>query len=427
MTGKQSHFRFLCTFVFIYFFAQAMSMSLLALWLRSTLKLTGAEAGIVFSANFIAAMCSQPIYGFVSDKVGMRKHILWIVSALCTMCGLFFTFAYAPLLKLNIVLGAAIGGVYLGITFIAGSYAIESYVDRIGRRHGFEYSRVRLWGSLGFASAAMMSGNIYNINPGINFFLASAAGVLMLALLLLWRTGGTAGEAAPAKSVHLSEALGVLRNPQFWRFMVFILGVTNLYLVFDQQFPSYFTSLFPNPQTGAAMFGYLNSTQIFIEACGLFASPILVKRIGAKNGLLLAGSIMLVRIAGSGLAVGPLSISAMKMLHSFELPILVVSVFRYIACHFDNRLASTLYMVGVSFGHSLGLAILSPIAGKSYDLIGFPATYLAMAGLGLIFLVLSAFFLSATPPETASKDAAQPVHEGVSACPQHSTTPSSSR
>jgi MFS transporter, OHS family, lactose permease len=427
MTGKQSHFRFLCTFVFIYFFAQAMSMSLLALWLRSTLKLTGAEAGIVFSANFIAAMCSQPIYGFVSDKVGMRKHILWVVSALCTMCGLFFTFAYAPLLKLNIVLGAAIGGLYLGVTFIAGSYAIESYVDRIGRRHGFEYSRVRLWGSLGFASAAMMSGNIYNINPGINFFLASGAGVLMIALLLLWRTGGTAGEAAPAKSVHLSEALGVLRNPQFWRFMVFILGVTNLYLVFDQQFPSYFTSLFPNPQTGAAMFGYLNSTQIFIEACGLFASPILVKRIGAKNGLLLAGSIMLVRIAGSGLAAGPFTISAMKMLHSFELPILVVSVFRYIACHFDNRLASTLYMVGVSFGHSLGLAILSPIAGKSYDLIGFPATYLAMAGLGLIFLVLSAFFLSATPPETASKDAAQPVHEGVPACPHHSTTPSSNR
>src|SRR5439155_11143658 len=118
------------------------------------------------------------------------------------------------------------------------------------------------------------------------------------------------------------------------------------YLVFDQQFPSYFTSLFPNPQTGAAMFGYLNSAQIFIEACGLFLAPVVVKRIGAEHGLLLAGSIMLLRIAGSGLAAGPFSISAMKMLHSFELPILVVSVFRYIACHFDNRLASTLYMVG---------------------------------------------------------------------------------
>ncbi|MGO4381691.1 oligosaccharide MFS transporter [Pseudoduganella sp. RAF53_2] len=411
MTSKQLHFRFLCGFLYIYFFAQAMSVSLLALWLRSALKLSGTETGIVFAANFIAAMCSQPIYGFVSDRVGMRKHVLWTVAALVSCCGLFFTYVYAPLLQTNIYLGAAAGGAYLGITFIAGSYAIESYVDRIGRRHGFEYSRVRLWGSLGFASAAFMSGRIYNVNPGINFFLASAAGLLLLALLALTafsRRGGDEQDTAPARAVHLSEALAVLRQPQFWRFMVFILGVTNLYLVFDQQFPSYFTSLFPDPQTGAAMFGYLNSLQIFIEAGGLFLAPLLVKRIGAKNGLLLAGAIMLVRVAGSGLAVGPASISAMKMLHSIELPILVVSIFRYIARHFDNRFASTIYMVGVSFGHSLGLAILSPVAGLSYDLIGFPSTYLCMAGMGLVFLLLSAFFLSPTPPEITRQAAAAP-------------------
>ena len=416
MTSKQSHFRFLCSFVFVFFFAQAMSISLLALWLRSSLQLSGTEAGIVFSANFVAAMCSQPVYGFVSDRVGMRKNVLWFVAALVTLCGLFFTFAYAPLLKAHLLAGAVLGGLYLGVTFIAGSYALESYVDRIGRRHGFEYSRVRLWGSLGFASAALVSGRLFNIDPAINFFCASAAGLLLLALLLFWRTdagAGAAEHAAPERKVHLAEAVALLRNGEFWRFMVFILGVTNLYLVFDQQFPSYFTGLFADKQTGAAMFGYLNSLQIFIEAGGLFAAPLLVKRIGAKRGLLLAGSIMLLRIAGSGLAVGPLSISAMKLLHSVELPILVVSVFRYIACHFDNRLASTIYMVGVSFGHSIGLAILSPIAGKGYDLVGFSNSYLAMAGLGLVFLLLSAWLLSPTAPETARNDPPQ----GAPACP----------
>ena len=407
MTSKQSHFRFLSSFVFIYFFAQAMSISLLTIWLRTTLQLNGTETGIVFSANFMAAMCSQPIYGFVSDRIGERRHLLWLVAALCSLSGLFFVYVYAPLLKTNIMLGAAVGGAYLGITFVAGSYAIESYVDRIGRRHGFEYSRVRMWGSLGFASAAMFSGRLFNIAPEINFTMASAAGVLMMALLLFWRTGDKPGDPAPAPAskVTLGEAMALLRDPAFWRFMVFILGVTNIYLVFDQQFPSYFASMFPDQKTGTAMFGYLNSLQIFIEAGGLFLSPILVKRIGAKNGLLLAGSIMMFRVAGSGLAVGPLSISAMKMLHSVELPILVVSVFRYIAYHFDNRLASTIYMVGVSFGHSLGLVILSPFAGKSYDLIGFSNSYLAMAALGVVFMVLSAWLLSPTPPEVKGKEA----------------------
>ena len=405
MATRTSQFRFLCGFVYIYFFAQAMSISLLAVWLGQTLKLSGTEAGIVFAANAFAAMCSQPIYGFVSDRVGTRRNILWTVAALVALSGLFFPFLYAPLLKANILLGAAVGGLYLGITFNAGSYAIESYVDRIGRRDGFEYSRVRLWGSLGFASAAVFSGRIYNVDPGINFALASLAGGVMLALLAV--TGAGPGEAGVGgkdgkDGVRLADAAALLRMPGFWRFMVFVLGVTNLYLVFDQQFSRYFASLFPDPKTGVAMFGYLNSAQIFLEAGGLFLAPLLVRRIGAKNGLLLAGSIMLVRIAGSGLAVGPVSISAMKLLHSVELPILAVSLFRYIARHFDNRLASTVYMVGVSFGHSIGIFALSSLAGIGYDRIGFSATYLILAGLGLVFLILSAVFLLPTPPETVA-------------------------
>ncbi|NVM77563.1 OHS family lactose permease-like MFS transporter [Duganella sp. SG902] len=407
MTSKQSHFRFLCTFVYVYFFAQAMSMSLLALWLRSTLQLSGTETGIVFSANFIAAMCSQPVYGYLSDKVGMRKHVLWAVGVMCMLSGLFLVYVYGPLLKSHILAGAALGGIYLGITFIAGSYAIESYVDRIGRAYGFEYSRVRLWGSLGFASAAFMTGRLYNVDPHINFMLASMAGLLLVLMLAFWRLPAHDTVAAAGAQLRLADAWALLRDKAFWRFMVFILSVTNLYLVYDQQFPSYFASQFPDKATGAAMFGYLNSLQIFVEAAGLFVSPLLVRRIGAKYGLLLAGTIMIFRIAGSGLAVGPISISAMKMLHSIELPILVVSVFRYIAHHFDNRLASTVYMVGVSFGHSLGLALLSPVVGKAYDLIGFNHTYLLLAAIGAVFLVLSAFALSPTPPEVAAgKDAA---------------------
>ena len=403
MTSKQSYFRFLCTFVYVYFFAQAMSMSLLALWLRSTLNLSGTETGIVFAANFIAAMCSQPVYGYVSDKIGMRRHILWVIGALCLTSGLFLAHVYGPLLKTHVLAGAALGGIYLGITFIAGSYALESYVDRIGRAYGFEYSRVRLWGSLGFASAALLTGRLYNLDPHYNFYLASAAGLVLVMMLAFWRLPAPEGTTDKADSLRIRDAVALLRDKSFWKFMVFVLSVTNIYLVYDQQFPSYFASLFPDKATGAAMFGYLNSLQIFVEAGGLFLAPLLVRRIGAKYGLLLAGSIMLIRILGSGIAVGPISISAMKMLHSVELPILIVSVFRYIAYHFDNRLTATVYMVGWSFGHSLGLAVLSPIVGKSYDLIGFPNTYLLLAAIGAGFLVLSCFALAATPPEIGRK------------------------
>jgi len=387
----------LSAFLFLFFFAQAMSMSLLALWLKGRLGLSGAETGAVFAANFIFAMVSQPIYGFISDKVGLRKTILWVLAAMVLLSGAFFTFVYGPLLKANLLIGAAVGGVYLGVTYIAGSYALESYVDRVGRKYGFEYGRARLWGSIGFACAALFSGRLFNIDPAINFFLASAAGLALLPLLAMTRIEVQAQEKTQSHSLKIREAFALLRVPKFWGFMVLILGVTNLYLVYDQQFPAYYASQFADPKDGAAMFGYLSSAQIFLEAALLFVAPSIVDRTGAKRGLLLAAAIMIVRIAGSGIVEGPVAISAMKMLHSLELPILVVSIFRYIAANFDTRLASTLYLVGVSFGHSLGLAVLSPIVGRGYDLFGFPHTYLLIALFASVFWVASLFSLSATP------------------------------
>lgn len=389
----------LSAFLFCFFFAQAMAISLLSIWLTRSLHLTGAESGTVFAVNSVGAMLAQPAYGFLSDRMGFRKVVPIIIALLVILAGPFFLFIYAPLLQWSLPLGAVAGGLYLGFTFMAGSYALESYVDRVGRKYGFEYSRARLWGSIGFACAAAFSGRLHNIDPAINFFLASAAGLILIPLILLTRIEVDANAQAEAERVTVRDTLALLSQREFWRFMILILGVTNLYLVYDQQFPYYFSSLFPTPDEGNAMFGYLNSAQIFLEAAGMFVAPFIVKRIGATRGLLLAAMIMILRIAGSGLAVGPVTISLCKMAHAIELPILAVSLFRYIAYHFEARFASTVYMVGVSFGHSLGLAILSPIAGQSYDLIGFQNSYFLIAGFALIFWIWSYFALSPTPVE----------------------------
>ena len=400
LAGRRNYL-LLSAFVFCFFFAQAASISLLSIWLTQTLGLSGVQVGTVFSANFVAAMISQPIYGYLSDRMGYRRTVPAAIAALVILAGFFFTFVYGPLLKANVLAGAIAGGAYIGITFVAGSYAIESYVDRVSRRDGFEYSRARLWGSLGFASAALFSGRLYNIDPRINFFMASAAGVVLMPLIFAAATNAGGAPETPRAALRPRDSIAVLRLPRFWGFMVLILGVTDLYLVYDQQFPFYFSSLFPTRAMGNAMFGYLNSAQIFVEAAMMFVAPLIVRRTGATRGLLIASGIMIVRIAASGLANGPVTISLCKMLHSLELPILLVSVFRYIAFHFEARVASTIYLVGFSFGHSLGLALLSPVAGALYDRIGFQPTYFAIAGFALIFWLLSFFTLAPTPPEVA--------------------------
>jgi OHS family lactose permease-like MFS transporter len=402
MTPARRNYSLLSAFLFFYFFAQAASMSMLAIWLKGAMGLSGMAVGTVFSANFLAAMVAQPILGYVSDKMGLRKAVPVAIGCLVVLAYIFFSLVYAPALRVNLPLGALLGGLYLGVTFVAGSFAVESFVDRVGRKYGFEYSRARLWGSLGYASAAAFTGRLYNLDPKLNFYLASAAGVLLVPIILSARIETGATERARTNALTPGDAASILQLPKFWGFMVLILGVTNLYLVYDQQFPFYYSSLFPTLAEGNEMFGYLSSVQIFLEAGMMFVAPWIVMRTGARYGLLLASGIMIARIAASGLAFGPVSISACKMLHSLELPILSVSIFRYIAYHFEARFSSMIYLVGVSFGHSLGLSFFSPLAGVGYDRIGFQHTYFLIAAFALVFWLVSWFSLAPTPPTDAS-------------------------
>jgi OHS family lactose permease-like MFS transporter len=120
----------------------------------------------------------------------------------------------------------------------------------------------------------------------------------------------------------------------------------------------------------------------------MFLAPLLVNRIGIKQSLLLASSVMALRMVGSGFASGALMISAMKLLHAVELPILLVAMFKYITTRFDSRLSSTLYLVGFQFISQIVAGFLAPLAGYGYDRIGFADTYLlmgcAVAGTTLI-------------------------------------------
>ncbi|MGS3107897.1 MFS transporter, partial [Escherichia coli] len=85
----------------------------------------------------------------------------------------------------NFWFGALLGGIYLGIIFNSGCGVIDSYIDKISRRYQFEYGRVRMWGSLGWAAAAWIVGKYSDSNPNLAFWLASLAIVIAAICFML--------------------------------------------------------------------------------------------------------------------------------------------------------------------------------------------------------------------------------------------------
>ena len=341
----------------------------------------------------------QPLYGYISDKIGLRKSILTFISVLLIFVGPFYIYVYGPLLKYNTILGAVVGGIYLGTAFLAGVGAIESYVEKIGRKYNFEYGRSRMWGSLGWAAATFFAGQLFNINPNINFWIASISAIILFFIILSISIEMSDEDLEKAQSVKIKDVCLLFKIKEFWLFILYVIGVTCFYNVYDQQFPLYYSSMFSSKEIGNQIFGYLNSLQVFLEAGMMFMAPFIVNKIGAKKGLILAGLLMSFRIIGSGLATEPILISCMKLLHSVELPIMLIAVFKYLAANFDTRLSSILYLVGYQFASQVGATVLSPVIGRFYDTVGFSSTYIIMGCIVLVFTIISMFTLASTKKE----------------------------
>ncbi|EPV9211587.1 MFS transporter, partial [Shigella sonnei] len=86
--------------------------------------------------------------------------------------------------------------------------------------------------------------------------------------------------------------------------------------------------------------------QVVLEALCMAIIPFFVNRVGPKNALLIGVVIMALRILSCALFVNPWIISLVKLLHAIEVPLCVISVFKYSVANFDKRLSSTIFLIG---------------------------------------------------------------------------------
>ena len=391
LPGKRNYI-LLSIFDFLYLFAWSATMAFFVIWTTQHLGISATQTGLLYATNAFIALLMQPFFGFISDKFGLKKQLIWIILALLLPVGPFFIYVYAPLLVHSFWLGAIFGGVYLGIIFNSGCGVIDSYIDKISRRYSFEYGRVRMWGSLGWAAAAWIVGKYIDTLPNLSFWLASCAIIVAALCFMMTKIELTDAEIQKTNSLKVVHALELAKNGQFWMLLIFTLFVTQIYDTYDQQFAQYFSMQFPTKEEGNHWYGILASIQVCGETLFLCLMPWFVNRTGAKWALVIAGTIMSVRIAGSAIQLGPVWIAAVKMLHAIEKPLILVSVFKFISANFDNKLLSTVYLLVLCVA-SIATAVYSPIAGYLYDTIGFADTYLILGAIAGFFTLVSVFTL----------------------------------
>lgn len=385
---------------YFYFMIWAIVLAFLPLWLKDIAGLNEAESGFVFSSMSLIALCYHPFFGVIQDKLRFRKTLFGVIAIALLFMGPFFNYVFRELLEFNVYAGALLGSGYLSLCFFGGVGVVESYIEKVSRKNGFEYGHVRLFGSLAGATATFVGGILYINDPSSIFWFGSGSAILLCVLLYLARvnTDHSSEEEqkaqAAAASINKKDVIQILKLKSFWAFALIIVGTASIYDVFDQQFPNYFVTFFDSKDAGIDTFSKLCAVQTALEAVIMLFAPALVNRIGAKRGLLLFGLLTFVRIAGSAVFTTPTALSFFRLIAAFEMPLMLVSVMKYIAAVFDVRLSATVYLLGFNLAKQGSVVIFSTIAGGMYAGMGFQSTYMFLAASVLIITLISVFTLT---------------------------------
>ncbi len=392
------------TTMLLFFASWGIWWSFFQLWLTSEhngLGLSGSAVGTIFSINSIASLVLMFLYGTIQDKLFIKRHLLIFNAILATLTAPFFIFIYAPLLQSHFIVGAWVGAIFLSAAYLSAVGVLEATTERFSRVFGFAYGQARAWGSFGYAISALLAGFLFVKDPRLNFIGGSLIGICLLLDLLFWRPKE---ERAALKAIDelksddatpkLKDMVGLLKIKVLWQIIFFVMFSWTFYNVFDQQmFPEFYTSLFSSNAVGQQTYGTLNSIQVFVEALMLGLVPLLMKKIGVRKTLLLGTAIMCLRIGLCGFITDPIVISGVKMLHSLEVPLFVLSIFRYFTLHFDTKLSATLYMIGFQIAAQVGQVILSTPLGILRDNMGYSMTFKIIALIVLLTGIYGFFII----------------------------------
>ena len=398
MVKESRHFWGFALSEFSYFFIWAITYGFLTLWLEKVANVTGAQAGVIFSLMAGMSLVFQPIFGVVSDKLVFRKNLLLTISIAAILTGPYFQWLFMPLFNISPILVSVITGVFLAFVLNGGVSVIEQYVERASIANKFEYGHARMGGSVAGVVAAIVAGRLILWEPNSIWWATSAAAVF-LTLLLMFSTKINFENAAAVMGDNKDDKMtkkdifSIFKLRNFWILALFYMGASALFDVFDQQFIVFFKTFFETDAQGTMVYSYMASAQTALELVLMIPMPYIINKIGARNGLIIYGFLTCIRIVGSALSPSWIWIIFFRLLAGLEMPLLLVSIMKYIAEAFDIRLYATIYALASNFAKQISVFIFSSAAGSMYDSIGYQHTYLILGGIVFVITLIAATFL----------------------------------
>lgn len=249
------------------------------LYLTKNLGWSGTRIGWVGALSSVLVMISQPLWGRISDASDKHKVLALAFAASACLVFLQPLVAGSFLIFLLVRLSHA---VFIGST---SSMFDAIALDVLGEDKD-TYGKYRLWGSLGFAVAALFLGKVYGTIGFSSMFLVNAVLVGAAGYVALKLGGASAGSGREYGEASM-ELRKVLANPA----LLILLGGIFLVQTANTAGENFLGVYLDAIGGSSGMIGSAFAVMAFVEIPVFLAAPRIVTRFGYKRMLVASTSL----------------------------------------------------------------------------------------------------------------------------------------
>ncbi len=367
----------IAAYYFLLYAGIGISLPYLPQHFRS-LGLSGRDLGLIASIGPTMSLVVPPVAGYVADRT-RRPDLLLSLAGFGVSVG-------NALLSMARTLIGALGPMVIVNAFGAPqSVLVDSITIERVRATGGAYSRLRLWGSVGFVVASFLFGQFYRGErdevPKV-VLAALAVSLAYTVVSLAIRAEGTVGRPS------LRDAAGLLLR----RDLLLLCGLACLHWIACAPYNLLFVVHAKAIGIPPSIAGIALALGVVAEVLVMAAFPAIEARVALPRVLSVSFAASAARWWLTGSVADPVAIVAAQVLHGFTFGAFYVASVSYLSCAVPARLRASGQALFAASAFGVGGIVGYLAAGRAYDLVGGAALF-RYAGLVAVAPVVLSLFL----------------------------------
>ena len=378
MKGIKNHYLFQAGISCFFYLGYGSFTVIQAIYCQDV-GMSASQISYIVSFAPLLSIATQPFFGYLSDKWRSPRKVSMMLLGIIAICTFIFSITRSFWLLL----------LTSGLAVSLWS-AVMPLADLIAASAPYDFGKIRLWGSVGYAFMAQISGILYEYISPFSNYIASILGTILTIICVYYVFDPKIDDTKESKSNLSTKVImkELIHNRPYIIFLIIS------FFFWGASMTNYnYLSLFILSQGGTST--QVGTYQLFstlFEIPMILATDYITKKVPFRYILMFAIGMGIFNFAWYASLPSVNWIIYMFIFKGFSTVLYTMITVKLIMLMVKDEYVSTAYGIQCMIGKGIGVTIVQLIGGRLIDTVSMSGFYIFLACMVVISFICTFFF-----------------------------------